>query len=504
MATIFERLRAPFGQTTNGAQLRALESQVSESKRAFLELQLQIEDRNWRRIGNNNDHVSGVDLSALQTLSDDLRSWVTAGGIMKRLAELRGEYAYGDGFTFTDTTEAFRKALESETNQARVFSVDAMAEINRAHATDGTVVVLVNRSTGDTVRVPFDELGEPYIDPDDKERIWYVRRKYTRMTSAGSDADEVDIFYRATTLPERLKGRTLVKVGEDEQVRVDRDWVAVVWAVNRQTGWAFGIPDLFASLQWAEKYTGYLKNQDKFAEALAAIAWQWSASSTDLAKKVAANLVDGSKVGQSAVNGPELEAKPMSGNSNVSFENGSPLAGQAAAAAGLTVESVLGSADRVGNGKLDADVVRMVNTRRRSATVFFKALGRLLGAPDLDVVWPDIESETPFREAQMLIAAWEKTGLFHPEEVRGPLASKLSMELKPGSKAPKGVLQPKNSGKDGELAAKAKLAKQAADDSASIAGDDDSGDGANGQGKDGLGVGKLSDGDNTARDKNEV
>ena len=136
----------------------------------------------------------------------------------------------------------------------------------------------------------------------------------------------------------------------------------------------------------------------------------------------------------------------------------------------------------------------MAASRRLHATSIFKRIGALLGAPNLEVIWPDLDRESPFREAQMIITGWD-TGLFKPEEVRPALAQRIRVPLKEGSKAPDDVLIPNTKG----------ALKAAAD-----AKPDPVAPGAPAKGKVGnkqgvaTKVGKLSDGDNTGRDRGET
>lgn len=461
---------------------------LQEARASIADLKLQIEDRGWKRLGNDRT-LDGLDLQSIKIVSDELRGWITGGGIMKRIIELRGTYIYGDGFGLKGVTGRAQEALLNDNNIAKLFSVPALLEINRAHGTDGNVVFLVHKKTLEIIRLPLDEMQEPYIDSDDRERIWYIRRTYTRKTSANPQGEEYDKYIVATTCPAGAPSRAKkVDVGGGRMVDVDQNYNAVLWKVNGQTGWALGIPDLLAALQWAEKHTSYLKSQTRFAEALAMLAWQYKSQSTDQAKRTAAAIEDGGTAG-SAVGTSDMDVKPLPGSSAVSFSNGDPLAGQAAAAGEVPLEALLGNSMTSAGGNLDPDFVRVVLARRESVKVFIRAIGKLFGAPDLEPVFFDIESETPFREAQMMVDAWG-TGLFSPEEIRTPLSDKLRLGIKADSTAPDGVLIPNN---------KATIELSKPDPTAPAGGG-----GQNKQGQDGHGVGKLSDGDNTARDKGEV
>jgi len=453
-------------------------------------LQLQLEDRHWERTGNTHS-ASGLDLKTVQDVAKNLRGWITGGGIMKRLCELRGDTIYGDGVTFSNYTKA-KTAFESANNVEKLFSVEAMQEINRAHATDGVIVFLIHKETKEIIRYGIEDMGDPYLDGNDQERSWYVRRTYKRVTPAKPKGETVTVFYATDMCPVKKSGWAKIDVGNDTKIEVDQDYKAVVWSVNRQVGWPFGIPDLLASLQWAEKYTGYLKNQDRFAEALASIAWEYKNTSAAAAKIAGAAIATPQTVAATANHAAGTEMKALPGGSAVSFENGQPLAAQAAAAAGVTVDSLLAESQAAAAQTLDPDVKKMAAARRLSATTILKRIGKLLNAPNLEVIWPDLETESPFREAQMIVAAYG-TGVLNPDEIRGPLAHRIRIPLADGSKAPKDAIIPNT-----------KAALKAAADAKPAAGTSTAtGNGTNSQGQDVLGVGKTP-ASNTARDKGEV
>src|SRR5690606_41204627 len=81
-------------------------------------------------------HVTGVQTCALP---------ISAGALVKRIAELRGTYIYGDGVMFDNVAKA-KSAIADLKNQEVLFSTQAQLELNRAHATDGNIFILDRKS----------------------------------------------------------------------------------------------------------------------------------------------------------------------------------------------------------------------------------------------------------------------------------------------------------------------------------------------------------------------
>jgi hypothetical protein len=484
---------------------------ITRMTESMADLQLAIEDRGWTR-GGNQYSATGLDLPALRIISDDLRSWIVAGGMMKRIIELRGNSIYGDGVGFKNFAKAV-KPFTSPNNVVKLFSTAAMQEINRGHGTDGSIVFLVNKKTKEISRYGIEETGLPFVDSNDRETTWFVRRTFTRITMDSAVGTLVDEYYPTDLCPADKVNGSLIAQYDGNVVPINTDFTAVIWDVNKQVGWPLGIPDLLPSLQWAEKYTDYLKDQSKFAKALAQIAWQYRAQNTDQAKKIAAAISpDG--IADSAIQTPGMDMKALPGNSGVTFDNGAALAAQAAAAGEVSKEDLLAEGQYSPGSRLDPNVRKMIGARRQAASEIFKRIGKLLGAPNLEVIWPNIDDEDPFRDSQMIVAAWG-TGIYSAAEIRGPLAQRTGIELAEGSSAVKGVIIPNNQKAiDDATAAAVAAAKKVSDDAKVAADQKAAGVGtavpgtsagtANKQGKNALGVGKLSNKDNTARDNGET
>ncbi|MFF2388885.1 hypothetical protein [Agromyces sp. NPDC058104] len=477
-APTYEQLRDLLGEQAHT---------ISRQEETLAKVAAMIDARGWNRVGGVTGSATGLDIATLRKASEQLRPYVTADSILKRISDLQGFYAYGAGIGFNRLGNGKRAFLDDH-NITRLFSATALEEINRAHGTDGNAIFLVNTRTKRIIRVPFEQVGVPWIDGDDPELVWYVRRTYTKRTVAKPHGETIDVYYTTPETPVAGLGPDYIEESPGKRIPIDKEWIAVNWRVNSQTGWPLGVPDLLASLRWVDKYDSYLANQAKFAEALALLAWQFKASTADQAKKQAAVVAGSTEIGGTAgsVNG-YMEAQR--GNSDVSFENGEPLAAAAAVGANMVLDDVLGKSGNAAAKQLDPMVKAWVRSRREAADRFFRQIGKLLGAPKLEIVWPEIDDESPFREAQMMIAAWG-TGLFEPEEIRNPVAARLRIPTEEGSKAPQGVLIPNNE----------KTAKLNKPDPAK---DDEKAGGVNKQGDDELKVGKTSDGDNEARDKGE-
>lgn len=476
----------------NSGQIKALERKLGDAHgtinnlvESMADLRIAMEDRNWTNLTTLEHNTDGIDLEAIKGRADELRAHVAAGALVKRIAELRGTYIYGDGIMFDNVSKA-RSAMDDLKNQEVLFSTQAQLELNRSHCTDGNIFMLVNPKTRKLMRVPINEIVAWYANPDDNEDVWYIRRQWNRKNPSTLLDETVHRWYRCDNAPEksRLKSLPGPMGPKGNRVPVDQEWAAVVHQVNRQVGWTWGIPDLLASLQWAERYSAYLKSQTKYAEALSAIAVQYKAKTTKAAA-MAQSVVRKAGTAGSAVTG-DTDIIAQRGASDVNFDNGRALAAQAATGGEVSVIAALSDSGAAAGSfgaasTLDAPTYKFVSARRETMTAFFKRIFKLLGAPNAQVKWPQLEDDALHRQATMILGLWG-SGLFEPEVMQKRLAEIADIES-PG-KVPEGVLLPQN---------EKSLALKAIDtDGQAVQKPSGANAQANGQGQDELKLGKVT------------
>lgn len=454
--------------------------------------------------GGNEYEADGLYLDTIQEVSEQLRTHVTAGALMKRLAEIRGDYIYGEGIKITGTSKQFKaEVLEDTKWQEVLFSVKGLKEINSAHCTEGNLFFLVNTKTKKPVRVPISQITAHYANPDDGEDIWAVRREWSSGNPDDQDKTQ-ERWYKTDMAPASFKQIKLAGKGGD-LAPVDKDSIILIDRVNSQVGWTWGIPDLLTSLQWAEKYGAYLKSQARFAEALSAIAVQYRASSPAGLKTID-GIVRNPGVAGNATTGTDTEMIAQKGGSAVDFNNGRPMASQAASGAGVSVVTALSDPGASGSSygaasALDDPTTRMVRSRRASFELFILRILKALGAPKAKVTWPQLSDDPLYRQAMSILAALG-SGLFEGDELRGKLAAMLDIDLT-ASGVPEGYLLPNNSNSwqlssidpSATMQATIKGGKPAPSDQTTSG----SNSLANGQGKDALGVGNTLGNSNDLR-----
>lgn len=472
-----------------GALLESQQRLVDDLYEGMRDLQFALEQRGWKllRGGVDQKDFDGLDLEAIKLISDELRSYLTGGSLAKRLIEVRANFVVGGGGVEYDQVGGAKRALDDLKNQTKLFGSGGLQEIVRAQGTDGTVILLVNTLTKEIRRLPLHRVDALYVDPRDHEDILFVKERYREETVENPQGKDVEVWYRVDLNDSAAaKRRATIKEG-DRSVKIDKQWVAVIDSVNTQVGHTLGTPDLLASLPWLDRYNEYLNTQLEFQKALSLIAVHIKNKTTKSKAQSQSAIKGGGRAGI-ATTGEDTSIEAQRGGSDVSFENGRPLASMASTGAEVSVVHALSDPGASGSSygsasNLDSPTQKMIAARREALSMLLKRVFALLGAPKAVIKWPRVEDEATYRLIQAIATMWQ-TGLFKPEELRGKFGDLVDLAI--SGPAPSDVLIP-NTKSALEAASKVKQdeAAASAESAAKFA--------TNGQGQDNLGIGKTDD-----------
>ena len=388
-------------------------------------------DAFWKPV--NFVQQEGVQLDELKQLSLRLREQEATGSLHTRAVQLMHAYVFGRGMLINkeDLVPRVRKAIEHPYNKAAVFGPKAKEELVRAMYTDGQVFIL--RGTGDRVltRVPIAEVAGFNVDENSPERVWHIKRTWFNGTKHISKWYPTNDYMLATTPSTRAKS-IINEAGKRETV--DNTKVLHFTSAGKQIGWAFGLPIGLPAMQWVETYTRFIQNSASLVESYNKIAFKFSQKASQAPATAAAIASAPAQVGGVASMGlaDSLTAMPAIG-SQVSFQNGRPIAALAASAVGVSVVALLSDPGAAGSSygaaqTLDLPTIRVMSGWQDVWVEFFRELILGLGATEetLEVSFPSIETDVPYRQITSLSQAYQMGGL-HQEEYRGSLLSVLDI-----------------------------------------------------------------------------
>jgi hypothetical protein len=278
------------GKLSDNLQAMISENELlRESYASMAAAILTFEDNGWNDLATSTG-TDGFDLTALQDAAKRIRETTEGNPLLKRGCGLRTSYIFGRGVSFADQPPRVQKYIQDPRNQEVLFSPEAQVINERANFTDGQFFLLANVSTKQFQRIPFGEITAVVTDPDDAERVRYLRRTWTKREQelAGGQAREtqLNVWYPVDTYtPDG--GRFATRISNQP---VDAGFRMFDFRVNRRAGVIWGVPDAFPALPWAHAYNEYLKDGSRMLKALSMFAWQLKAKTKAGATNAAATI----------------------------------------------------------------------------------------------------------------------------------------------------------------------------------------------------------------------
>ena len=408
----------------------AFANQQAQFDEAIGDLALRIDEIGWNPLNDFEDN--GISLDALKKASDTLQDMVSTNPIMKRAAQLRHGYVFGRGMLFSDVKPAAQKIMDKRYNKRALFCVTAWEELNRAKFTDGNVFVLRDHKTEEYFRIPLKEITGAVTDPQSAERVRFLQRTYTEYNQASQNdpGKKVVVWYKVYGYDEPERGRP-TKIGEHS---IDRAKTMYFEPANRLVGHTWGIPDGYAAMVWVIAYSEYLKNNSKLVKAYAQIAYKASNKTQAGGQQTSASLAVPGGVAGTAVMGQAQDLVPMPrAGSDVSFENGRPLAAMVAASLGVSVVALLSDPGAAGSSygsaqTLDAPTIIVMASLQEGWKMFFEDVLDDIKSPKAKIEFPAIENDPVYRQIESLTQVFLNGGI-NQEEYRAAVLD--LMDIKP-------------------------------------------------------------------------
>ena len=329
-----------------------LQTLMSESvSESTTRLELALEDIGWQRLAARMQ--TEFSRTGLERICELSRLMWRKNPLIRRAVNVRTYYTWAQGLTISADDEQIADLVDSfytdPINQKTVFGSEATERLDRTWATDGQIVFVLptDLQTGAvTIRtIPWTQLVEPVRNPEDAADIWFWRRRRT-VNNQVVDELHPDIDHLPNGIrPAQHDGLT---IRWDQPVAVER--------VDRLDGETWGVPEVYAALDWAKAYKEFLEDWASYVRALAKFAWRHKTKSGPAATRAATvheagartNVDSGVRTAAGAtavgttVDG--LEPVKQSG-AHVDATSGRPLALMVAAAMDMPYSILTGDAD---------------------------------------------------------------------------------------------------------------------------------------------------------------
>ncbi|MCK9600630.1 MAG: hypothetical protein M0R06_16415 [Sphaerochaeta sp.] len=420
---------------------------------------LKLEDEGWLLLQGSSEGEDGPTLDQIHDMSRILRAAVAESPLPKQANNLRSSYAFSEKFIVpgldgstepakrgapsekAKTEKALRDFASSRTARQYVFGKNAQELISTACSTDGVYFLLGDDDNKTVHAVPVREITGVYTNEDFPDEIWAYQRQWgsNPVKKAWYYTDAFD-GVRRSSLPE--------SANSIEEVRVDKSKTMIALTVNNQTGWAWGVPDLWAGHVWSRNYLVAIKDGLEVTGLMAWLSAKVKKQSQTGSDAVGVKVGAGGKAGsvQTYGQGNSIDTYATTGKA-YDFDALRPLASLYALAAGVSVVDLLASPSAAGASYGSAQALapgmrRAIAVRREKIAAWMERVFEWATGTYHQVTPASIEEVEPYRKTQMIDLAW-RTGLFHDDEIRPELAYQSGITLKHAEK-PDGYLTPNN------------------------------------------------------------
>lgn len=334
-------------------QVGQLDNTLELMQEGMAELELALEDLNYIRMSADSENE--FSRTGLDKIVDLSRLMYIKNPLIKRQVQVKSLYVWAQGINVRAKNNEINVVLQAfwddDKNRVELTGHQARMLKEVDLEVDGNLFfVFFIRPSDGRVRVrsiPIKEVREIVSDPNDAKSPRYYLRvwKETKINEATGRKNTVqkkayypDWGYIPTNKPPKL-GNTEIR------------WNEPVYHV-RIGGfgdWKFGLGEVYAGIDWARAYKGFLEDWASLTKSLSKIAWKMTTPGGKKAvlaakTKIASTLGSGTSnetnpaptTGSTFIGGQGVDLQPMNiRGANVSADDGRRLLLMAAAGAGL-------------------------------------------------------------------------------------------------------------------------------------------------------------------------
>jgi hypothetical protein len=320
-------------------------------KERLAELELALEDRGWKRqLAIADSEFSRYGIQQIILIS---QLYFIKNPLIKRGVTIASYYVFGRGMEISTDDETANVALQAFLDANRKeLGHRGLTQKEVTLYTDGNLffVFFTDLSTGEiNVRtISALEIQEIITDPDDVSRPWYYHRRWmskgfdpaTGVTQVQpADCWYPDAGYDPPDKPPMIGGAPVMW---DSPIMHEK--------IGALPKWHFGVPDVYAALDWARAYKSFLEDWATINRALARFAWDVKTEGgapaiSNFQRMMSTTLADGGNsveynppptVGSAFISGPKNTVTPIkTAGTTTTPEEGRRILLMVAAAFGL-------------------------------------------------------------------------------------------------------------------------------------------------------------------------
>lgn len=358
---VLGNLRRSIGERLIGSELRELSTRLEQEHNnvellheGIADLELALEDAEWMRLGlQGNQEFSREGLRKISQLA---RLMYLKNPLIKRGVEVKQVYVWGQGINIRaghpEINKVIQDFLDDERNQKELTSHEGYLAKQTEEETDGNIflVFFINAQTG-RVRIgsiPFEEIEDVLCSPEDSKEPWFYKRVWQEKQFNPGSMAPVRTVQKTAWYPDwryQPAKRTLAMISGHE-IRWDEP--VYHWKTGGFGNWKFGVPELYAAIDWGKAYKEFLEDVATLMRAYSRFAWRVvtkggkkgvAAAKAKLATTLSTNRSETNPaptVGATFLGGEGTDLQPLNvRGASVSPDDGRRLLLMVAAAVGL-------------------------------------------------------------------------------------------------------------------------------------------------------------------------
>lgn len=231
----------------------------AQFKERLWELELALEDRGWvQEVTLSNLEFSRLGVQQLIRIT---RIYAIKNPLIKRGSEICPLYVFGRGLEIRSEDDTANGVIQDflERNKKELSHI-ALAQKEQSIQTDGTLYFALPADADGNVKVTMIdplEVMDIITDPDDSSIPRYFMRQWSRLDTEKNLAPEsMNVWYPscdyipvAKTRPAEIQGK-----------RVNWEMPVLRVKIGCPANWRWGIPPLYASIDWARAYKDFLED----------------------------------------------------------------------------------------------------------------------------------------------------------------------------------------------------------------------------------------------------
>jgi hypothetical protein len=297
------------------------ELQAALYEATIADLRIQLQERGWQRLGEG--ITAEFSRDEIGVIVAEARAAYLKNSLVNRAVEIVALYVFGQDVSINAPDESVQAVVDRfwEDNRATLTGQQASRALDVELTVTGNLflALFADPVTGSVkVRpIPVEEVREVVCNPEDRYEPWYYRRRWEQRRPDGTPEPR-EAFY-----PDWRHNPT----DRPESVQVDGKDVPVVWAapvcrvkVGAFPHWKWGVPEVYASLDWVRAYTRMLENDATRSAALA--RWAWSIKSDSTAETTAIKARIGTTLGNGV---SETNPPPTAGSVAIGKNKPEPI-----------------------------------------------------------------------------------------------------------------------------------------------------------------------------------